>query len=199
MFFTLAGRSMKFVNRKKCRRINTPGDAHALTFSCFQRRAFFTKDRTRQWLLDAINIARSKHHFDLWAFVIMPEHVHLLILPREKIYSISKILSTIKQSVAKKAIAYLRKHNPDYLQKLADISPDGEIVYRYWQRGGGYDRNLWEAKAIWAEIDYIHMNPVKRKLCIKPTEWQWSSAAEFELPGSGPLRMNRESLPRLFA
>jgi hypothetical protein len=45
---------------------------------------------------------------------------------------------------------------------MADIQPNGTVQYRFWQRGGGHDRNLMESTAIWAEIDYIHANPVRR-------------------------------------
>jgi putative transposase len=190
--------NMGLIHRKKYRRINHPGDAHFLTFSCFQRRKFLSKDRTRQWLIDAIELARTKHKFHLWAYVIMPEHAHLLLLPSLRIYSISKILSTIKQSVSKKAIAHLRANEPKFLDQLADLDSEGNVTYRFWQRGGGFDRNLTEAEAIWAEIDYCHLNPVKRKLCVNTTDWILSSAIEYEKPGTGLLRIDRESLPRLF-
>jgi hypothetical protein len=68
--------------------------------------------------------------------------------------------------------------------------------YRFWQRGGGYDRNLTEPKSIWAEIDYFHANPVRRGLCDTPTARPWSSARELEQPGSGLLRLDLSSLPR---
>jgi putative transposase len=61
---------------------------------------------------------------------------------------------------------------------------------------GGYDRKLIEPKAIWAEIDYIHTNPVRRGLCETSTAWLWSSAQEQEQPGSGLLRLDLSSLPR---
>src|SRR4051794_35161592 len=102
-------------HRKRCKRLNTPGHAHYLTFSCFQRKPFLNRDRTRAWLIDAINLSRRNHAFDLWAWVIMPEHSHLLIFPTQDIYSISGILSTIKQSVAKRAIAFVRAQSPDFL------------------------------------------------------------------------------------
>ena len=61
-------------NRKTCKRYDIPGDAHALTFSCFHGQPFLSKDRTRTWLVEALDRARSKHSFHIWAYVIMPEH-----------------------------------------------------------------------------------------------------------------------------
>jgi len=94
---------------KTCRRENTPGDAHSLTFSCFRRQQFLTTTRTRQWIIDAINGAGCKYDFAVWSFVIMPEHVHVLVYPRRPVYSISRILSGIKQPVSKRAIYHVRK------------------------------------------------------------------------------------------
>jgi putative transposase len=69
-----------------CRRFNIPGHAHELTFSCFQRLPLLERDRTRGWLIEAIGEARKRERFDLWAFVIMPEHAHLLVHPRAPDY-----------------------------------------------------------------------------------------------------------------
>ena len=70
------------------------------------------------------------------------------------------------------------------------------MVYRFWQRGGGYDRNLTETGTVFAEIAYIHANPIRRKLCERPTDWPWSSASEYAQKGSGLLRLDLDSLPR---
>lgn len=48
--------------------------------------------------------------------------------------------------------------------------------FRFWQEGPGFDRNLFSPEAITASMDYIHLNPVKRGLCEKATDWKWSSA-----------------------
>lgn len=182
--------------RKSCKRINESGHAHALTFSCFHRRRFLSKDRSRQWMIDAIEIARQRHAFHLWAYVIMPEHVHLLLWPTSAEYSMSAVLTTLKQSVSKRALLYVRESAPAFLSQMRDKQPNGKVHFRFWQRGGGYDRNLTEPKAIWSEIDYIHANPVRRGLCSSAVDWPWSSACEYGSRGSGKLRMDTSSLPR---
>jgi len=84
---------------KTCRRYNTPGDAHSLTFNCFHAQAFLSKDRTCLWLIDAISKARERLAFGLWAYVIMPEHCHILVFPRRPTYSISRILEAIHAEI----------------------------------------------------------------------------------------------------
>jgi putative transposase len=186
---------MTFQKYKRCRRFEEQGHAHALTFSCFRRQPFLSRDRSRQWLLDAIDGARQKQQFHLWAYALMPEHVHLLIWPTEWEYSIGRILSAIKLPVTRRAQAYVRKSASELLHTMLDRQPNGTEAYRFWQRGGGYDRNVTEPQTVWAEIEYIHANPVRRELCKRPEDWKWSSAATYA-GRTGPITIDMESLPR---
>jgi len=180
---------------KTCKRCNEPGDAHALTFCCFKRQALLNRDRRRTWFLDALDAARAKHAFDLWAYVIMPEHVHLLIWPRASVYSISDILSDMKQPVTRRAIKYLRTPAPGFLTRLRDGQPGGKVTHRFWQRGGGFDRNLFKPDAIHAEIEYMHGNPVRRGLVEHPEDWAWSSARYFAGRADVPPALDVDSIP----
>ena len=90
-------------NRKTRKTYDTPGDSHFLTFSTFKRLPLLTKERSCQWVVDAIALSRERNPFELWAWVIMPEHVHLVLYPHEGI-KIASILNTIKQSSSKRAM-----------------------------------------------------------------------------------------------
>ena len=114
--------------RKKCKRYNEPGQAHYLTFSCYKNQPLLGNDRTRQWLVDAIAAAQAKHAFDLWAWVIMPEHVHLLILPHT---DISTILFMIKKPVATAAREWLEVNAPQFIPRITQTRPDGSNVARF--------------------------------------------------------------------
>src|SRR5947207_2344717 len=97
----------KPVIRKNVKHFNNPGEAHFLTFSCYKRLPLLSKDRTRWWFVEAVEKARIEHEFDLWAWVIMPEHVHMLLWPRQPVYRMDRILASIKKPVGSKAIAHL--------------------------------------------------------------------------------------------
>jgi putative transposase len=147
------------------------------------------------WFLEALDRTRQKHSFHIWAYVIMPEHAHLLIWPTVLEYDVSEILNSIKQSVAKRALNFVKREASMFLPQMEDRQPSGKVHYRFWQRGGGYDRNLIEPKTVFRQIEYIHNNPVRRGLCEKPEDWIWSSAADYAGEHAGPLRIDRESLP----
>jgi putative transposase len=181
--------------RKRCRAIDEPGHAHALTFSCFRRQKLLSRDRSRLWAIEAIRNASVMHHFRIWAYVLMPEHIHLLVWPSEPHYSSSDFLKSLKQAVTLRAVPFVRRHAPAFLERLADRQPNGKTAFRFWQRGRGYDRNLWEPRPIWEMIDYIHANPVRRGLCTRPEDWPWSSAADYLEGRQGFLIIDRASLP----
>jgi putative transposase len=168
--------------------VNTPGHAHELTFSCYQKFQFLKAERTCQWQADAIQSAREKHSFDLWAFVFMPDHVHLIVFPRRPEYEMRQILSGIKLPVARRAIAYLETQNSPWLAQISR-QRGSRIERLFWQSGGGYDRNITNGKTLLKMIDYLHHNPVRRGLVERASDWKWSSAGHFE-GGYSPIPLD---------
>lgn len=177
---------------------NDPGHAHELTFSCYKRYPFLKSDRTCQWLADAINEARRDLNFDLWAYVFMPDHAHIIICPKPPLlgclgstggspqhsrarpqYDIAAIRKAIKSPVGAKGIEYLEQNAPDWMPRITRRRGD-KTERLFWQSGGGYDRNITDGKTLLKMIDYLHLNPVRKSLVQQARKWQWSSAAWYE-------------------
>lgn len=182
-------------HRKKVKHYDREGDAHFLTFSCYRRLPLLSKDRTRQWFLDSLEKARAKHGFDLWARVIMPEHVHLLIWPRQGNSKTDKVLASTKKPVGYKAIEFLKEEAPAFLERLT-VENKNRTYHRFWQVGPGHDKNLHEPEAIHSAVEYIHANPVRRNLATNSTDWPWSSARDWAGLEHPHLAVNR-TLPLL--
>jgi REP element-mobilizing transposase RayT len=81
------------MRRRNC---NEPEHAHELTFTCYHGYQFLKTYRACQWLADAIDKARRRWEFQLWAYVFMPEHVHLIVYPSRRDYDIARIRAAIK-------------------------------------------------------------------------------------------------------
>ncbi len=184
-----------FDRRKRVRHFDEAGHAHFFTFSCYQRRPLLSRDRTRLWLVQAIEDARVKHRFDLWAWVFMPEHAHLLILPREPSYETFQVLADIKRPVGQKAIQWLKAHCPMFLERLT-VRNRNRTYHRFWQAGPGQDHNVYDVYTAYAIIEYIHNNPVRRGLVSCPEDWPWSSAADWAGKPNVILKIDR-TLPPL--
>jgi putative transposase len=162
-------------HRKKLHHYNTPGHAHELTFSCYRRQMFFNDSVVCQMFLDELDKSQIIYNFKLLAYVLMPHHVHLLIWPLDHNYDIGRIESGIKGVMAKRYRKYLWE-NDRVSHDLFMVTIQGNTQFVFWQKEGGFDRNLWNAKAIHDSIKYIEANPVRSRLAAYPEEWPWSSA-----------------------
>ena len=161
---------------KKCRRrINAAGHARELTFSCYRRFSFFSRERTCEWFREANEVARKKFTFGIWAYVLMPDHVHLLVYPGDRAAAaqVPRFLQAVKEPVARQAIEYLKANAPQWLARLT-VQEGQRVRHRFWQPGGGYDRNITSARTLRAMIEYIHATPVRRGLVARTEDWEWS-------------------------
>ncbi len=163
-------------HRKRVRHFHEPGDLHELTFSCYRRLPLITNDSWRKLLCQSIDRAVQNQAYRLVSFVLMPEHLHLLVLPTAAKVEIEDLLSAIKQPHSVRIKKILTASSSPLLAKLTVRERPGKMVFRYWQEGPGYDRNLSTLAAVMSAIDYIHLNPVRRGLVQAATDWKWSSA-----------------------
>src|SRR5262249_2061581 len=145
---------------------------------------------TCQWLVESILEARQELRFDLWAYVFMPEHVHLIVHPRGVPSNVAAILKAIKGPVGSRAMSFLEEHSPECLPVLTRRR--GQKTERlFWMSGGGYDRNVIEPATLMVMVEYVHRNPVRRGLVERPEDWRWSSAAWYLGAGESPLVPDR--------
>ena len=179
--------------RKRRKRYEDGASARYLTFSCFHNRPFLLHAQACEWLAEGIRTAKTRHAFDLWAWVFMPEHVHLLLRPGEGI-EVGTLLRAIKEPFSKRYAAWARREAPHLLGQLRDVQPNGKQILRFWQRGGGYDRNIWSETELREKINYIHANLIRRGLVASPGEWDWSSYRAWESGTDLPLALDRGSL-----
>ncbi len=168
-------------HRKLVRHYHEPGDLHELTFSCHRRLPLLTNDSWRQQLAQCINAAGRQTGITLAAFVFMPEHVHLLVIPSSAKPEIDRYLGLIKQPFSKSIKELLTDTNASLVNRLTVKERPGKTCFRFWQEGPGYDRNLNTPASIEAAIDYIHRNPVRRRLVTRAIDWKWSSASWYLL------------------
>ena len=173
-------------HRKTVRHANEAGHAHLLTFSCYRRMPLLTNDAWRTLLSAPIDRATQRHRYDLIAFVYMPEHVHLLVLPRQADYAVAKLLHGIKRPFSFRIGERLRAVRSPLLERLTVRERPGVTCFRFWQEGPGHDRNLVSVEALTGAADYIHLNPVRRGLIERPEQWRWSSSRHYLEPSRPP-------------
>lgn len=126
------------------------GNSHFVTFSCFGRNPYLTSSESKTVLQRIIEETRSHYKFDVFGYVIMPEHVHLLLSEAEL------KPPNVALAVVKREVSSLLNEKPFWLPRY-------------------YDFNVFtNAKRI-EKLRYIHRNPVTRGLVQRPEDYSWSS------------------------
>lgn len=168
--------------RKTRSSINARGHAHELTFTTYKKARVLTNPGVAEGFLRALDEARHSCDFDIWAYVVMPEHCHVLIRPRQETYKMSGILSAIKNPASRAAFEACPE-----LQETMSVRSRGRLPeHRLWLPGGGYDRNIVQSATAWKCIRYIHANPMVRGLTVREEDWEWSSVRAYN-GGDGPI------------
>ena len=174
---------------KRLRRYYGQGDLHFITFSCYRRLPLLGKASTRGLFLKTLAEVRARYRFALFGFVVMPEHVHLLMGEPEK-GTPSDVLQALKQGVSRKVRGTGKRKRALVEQNELPFREELAALPQFWQRRF-YDFNVWSAKKVREKLDYMHENPVTRKLVRHPREWPWSSWSHYYGEGRCLLQMDR--------
>jgi putative transposase len=156
--------------RKRLRRRESSGEGRYLTCSCYRRLALLGNDAIKSAFVARLADVRREVPFQLLAWVLMPEHFHLLVIPHLPEYPVDRLLYALKAPLAQRILRRWRELEAPILPRITD--PRGRP--HFWQVGGGYDRNVVEE--VEEKIGYIHANPVRRGLVATAEDWPWSSA-----------------------
>ena len=155
---------------RNLRRITGFGDLHFVTFCCYRRRALLRSAHAQNLAVRILEQIRQRYHFALAGYVLMPEHVHLLISESGEL-PVSRIIQIFKQRVSRN----LRGRKRASRRQLALPFPQNERgPRRFWQRRY-YDFNVYTRPKLKEKLHYIHGNPVRAKLVEHPGDWPWSS------------------------
>jgi putative transposase len=172
--------------RTPLRRFYGRGDLHFITFSCYRRRANLGTVRARDRFVRVLDELRSRYRFRLFGYVVMPEHVHLLLSEPEQ-GTPSSVLQVLKQKVSR-TLRRKRLRRPAGQLSLG-FGGDQPEAQAFWQRRF-YDFNVWSTKKIMEKLEYMHDNPVKRKLVLHAKDWPWSSWSHYAKKERGLLEID---------
>ncbi len=156
----------------KLKHFDINGQARFITFCTHNQLPILSDNKIRRIIRDEILNARKHYGFKLIAFVLMPEHVHLVIIPTDK-SKVGRIIGDIKRLSSKRIHKYIIHKKSSLIRKLTVIRNKVER-FVFWQRRC-YDHNCRSEESSWEKVNYCHNNPVKRGLVQSPEKWQWSS------------------------
>ncbi len=156
---------------------------HFITCSCYRRLPFLSRARSRDCFLSILEQVRSRYRFVVVGYVVMPEHIHLLITEPE-MGSPSTVMQVLKQRTAHALLAGQKRRNPRQSELFGD-----QPRRAFWQ-ARFYDFNAWSEKKRVEKLRYMHRNPANRGLVQAPEHWRWSSYRHYFFGEAGPVRVN---------
>jgi putative transposase len=148
------------------------GHLHFITCSCYRRLPLLESVHARNILVRILGEVRDRYGFALVGYVVMPNHVHLLISEPAK-GTPSTVMQVLKQLVSKR-LCPKRRRRASAGQLRLRFDREGDSLPQFWQ-ARFYDFNVWSQKKKLEKLQYMHMNPLKRKLVLHPKDWPWSS------------------------
>ena len=148
-------------------RYQQTGEFHFLTFSCYRRRPYLSAVAAMELFEDALERIRLRYLFAVAGYVVMPEHVHLLVNEPER-GLLSRTVQALKLSVSMRS-----REMP------------------FWQ-AHYYDFNVSTHEKFVEKLRYIHRNPVRRGLVETPDDWRWSSYRHYQTGIHGTVEIESE-------
>ncbi len=151
------------------KRFHESKQSHFVTFSCYHRRPLLATAAAKRVFEAALERVRRNFGLCVFGYVVMPEHVHLLLSepPRD---TVADALKSLKQGVSRRLI--------------------GEAEH-FWQKRY-YDFNIRNHAQFVEKLRYIHRSPVKRGLCERAEDWEWSSFLQYATGSEGRVEIECE-------
>jgi putative transposase len=152
---------------KQLKRYQQQGCLHFITFSCYRRQQLLASPKSREIFENELERVRRWYGFYVTGYVLMPEHVHLLVSEPER----GKLQVVIQM-----------------LKQITSHRLRSEGTPRFWQVRY-YDFPVWSEKKRVEKLRYMHRNPVKRELVARPEDWKWSSFRQWSTGCEGPIEI----------
>jgi putative transposase len=192
------------------RRFHESGQSHFITFSCYRRQPKFVNAAVYDLFPRCLEDMRRRFDLRIYGYVVMPEHVHLLLSEPEH-DTLAEAIHYLKLSFAKRlrsrTIAQVSVQKKDAnlghrVSRKKDanlghrVSPkaDANLEHQlgsFWQKRY-YDRNVRDAREFMVKLRYLHRNPVKRGLVKEPGDWKWSSFRHYAFRENGVVEIESE-------
>ena len=185
-------------------------DLHFLTFSCYRRRPLFRNEVYCDLFLKILERVRRRYRLVVLGYVVMPEHVHLLVSEPQR-GTLSTAIQALKLGLVRSLLCSggsavaedprSRKNGETWGTLTCGTLTPGTLTlgtlaagtpihpHRFWQ-ARFYDFNVWTERKRIEKLRYIHRNPVERGLVASPEQWRWSSFRWYLCGESGSVQIS---------
>ena len=160
------------------RRMRVSGGIYFFTLVTYDRRRLFVDDANIEVLLHAVEHVRARHPFEIDAYVVLPEHIHMIWTLPDGDHDFSTRWMLIKSASTR----FLKKRLGDEARIWQN---------RFWEHLIGDERDFSN------HVEYVHYNPVHHGYVAAPSEWPHSSFHAFVARGDYDADWGRDAMPEM--
>lgn len=163
-------------------KINDQKGLYFITMTIINWIDLFTRDHNRRIVIDALDYCRKNKGLNIWAYVIMTNHIHLIVNARE---SLSDILRDFKRHTTKQLLLSINNDIESrryWILSAFSIAGESEmrddVRHQVW-KSDNHPIELETSKFILQKMGYIHENPVRAGFVVDPAAWIYSSQTNY--------------------
>ena len=168
------------------------GHVYYLTIVVYHRLPIFSRPSFIIPLIDSLNFYRYKLDFKLLGYVIMPDHLHLIIWPLGKA-SVADIMRDYKEFTAKRIVRQAEvEQNTEWALAFQQAGQEtGRSQNKVWQ-DSYWDENIFTVNFLKQKIDYIHNNPIRAGLVDSADKYPYSSFRNYYLNDDSLIEIDKD-------
>ncbi len=142
-----------------------------------------------QIIINSLKFCREKKGLKIFGYVIMPNHLHLIV---NAFKNIEGIIRDFKHFTANQIIQKLKEYKRQYILNLLHLAGKQKYNqnYQVWEHKN-YPEIIETEKFFIEKLRYIHDNPVKRGFVIRPEYWLYSSARNYILNDDSIIKIDK--------
>jgi putative transposase len=175
-------------------RFHIEGHVYYITTVIYNRLPIFTRPSFVIPLYDSLNFYRYNQQFKLLGYVIMPDHMHLIIWPHGKA-TVSDIMRDYKKFTSTRIIRQTEVENvEEWIAAFQQAGQEtGRSTNKVWQ-DSYWDVNIYTERFLRQKLNYVHRNPVRAGLVEKPEDYVYSSYRNYVFDEEWLIEIDREWL-----
>ena len=162
--------------------IRDQGKIHFITATVVDWVDVFTRKSYKDVVIESLAFCIKKKGMLLYSYVIMSNHVHLVI--QSKTGKLSDLIRDFKKFTAKNILEKIQTEPESRREwmlerfKKATETHSRNRNHQFWQYGN-HAEEVYSHKFMWSKLDYIHLNPVRAGIVEKASHYRYSSASNY--------------------
>jgi REP element-mobilizing transposase RayT len=167
---------------KRGYKIRDQSKPHFMTFTVVNWIDIFSRKAYEDLIVDNLNYCISNKGLVIHAYVIMSNHVHLIIQSEDK--NLSGLVRDFKKFTSKAILEQIHSSTESRSKWMLELfrksteTHSRNKIHQFW-RYGNHPEEIYSTKFLWTKLDYIHLNPVRAGIVEKASEYVYSSAKNY--------------------